>query len=237
MVKLKRVKKLIIPKARGKAFAVKKGQVFRLICIDGSQVADMDVFNLKNAKEAFSSSFTRTVMGTHLTTGHQLLSEAPYFRPMFTIVADTVGLKPSRRGAVSHDLMMGRCNRKIHEWFTGNKRHPNCQDNIARAIKPFGMGPHEVHDPFNVFMRTGINEKGQLFYETPLAKKGDYVDFRAEMDCLVAISACPGKSSGPVPNRLGVEIFDVIKPRGVKQKDLWAHVVTPKTPNLLRYIK
>jgi uncharacterized protein YcgI (DUF1989 family) len=28
----------------------------------------------------------------------------------------------------------------------------------------------------------------------PVAEKGDYVDFRAEMDLLVAISACPTES-------------------------------------------
>ncbi len=236
MVDLKRESKLIIPKARSRAFAVKKGRVFRLMCIDGPQVADMDVFNLHNTREAFSSSLTRSVMGTHLTIGHQLLSEAPHFRPMLTIVADTVGLKPSRRGAISHDLLMGRCNRMIHEWFTGKKNHPNCQDNIARAITPYGMGQHDVHDPLNVFMRTGLYQDGRLFYEPPLAKKGDYVDFRAEMDCLIAISACPGKSSGPVPNRLGVEIFEVVRPRRVKQKDLWAHVKMV-TPKFHRFIK
>lgn len=234
MVEFKLAAKLIIPKARGRAFEVKKGQVFRLTCIDGSQVADMDVFNRKDFKEAFSSSFTRSVMGAHLTTGAQLLSDAPHFRPLMTIVADTVGLKPSRQGAVSHDVMLGRCNRKLHEWFTGNKRHPNCQDNLARAIKPYGMEQHDVHDPFNVFMRTGLGKDGRFFYEDPLAKQGDYVEFRADVDCLVAISACPGKSSGPVPNRLGVEIFDIVRSRGVKESEVWAHIQTPEPPRGMR---
>ena len=89
----------------------------------------------------------------------------------------------------------------------------------------------------NIFMRTGIDKQGKAFYEPPLAKKGDFIDFLAEMDCLVAISACPGKSSGPEPDRLGVEIFDVVKPRGVKQKDLWAHIkkVTPRFERHVNY--
>jgi uncharacterized protein YcgI (DUF1989 family) len=224
MVELISTRTLIIPKASGRAFQVAKGQVFRVQCIDGPQVADMNVFNLRRTREAFSASFTRALMGTHVSTGHQLLSRAPYCRPMLTIVADSVGLKPSPGGAVSHDVMLVCCNRKVHELFTGRKNHPNCQDNLARVIRAHGLGQVDVHDPMNVFARTGIGQDGRIFYEYPAATRGDHMDFLAEMDCLIAISACPGKSSGPVRNRLGVEIFDLGLPRGGSWKAAYAHV-------------
>lgn len=223
-MKLELVRRFNIPKQRGRAFTVRRGQVLRVICRDGPQVADMNVFNLKNPKERFSSSFTRISTRAHLTTGDRLWSAAPFFRPMFTIVGDTVGPKPSRRGAISHDLLFARCNRKFAEWLTGSKGLANCHDNLARAIKSFGLTTHDVHDAFNIFMRTGVNEKDGLFFERPLAKKGDYMDLKAEMDCIVAISACPGKSSGGRHRRLGIEILKVVKPRGRRRQDPSEHI-------------
>ena len=83
----------------------------------------------------------------------------------------------------------------------------NCNDNLAEAIAEFGLGPEHVHDPFNIFMTTGLNDLGKPFYLSSDAKKGDYVELFAEMDCLVAVSACPGGSSGPQSRPLMIEIF------------------------------
>ena len=76
-----------------------------------------------------------------------------------------------------------------------------------------------MHDPFNVFMRTGLDKDGKLFYEAPLSKQGDYIDFRAEVDCLIAISACPSMCSGPDgPKRLAVEIYKSTKRQPARAK-------------------
>jgi uncharacterized protein YcgI (DUF1989 family) len=64
-----------------------------------------------------------------------------------------------------------------------------------------------VHDPFNIFMTTGLNRDGKPFYLPSDAQKGDHVDLLAEMNLLVAISACPGGSSGKQSYALEVEIF------------------------------
>ena len=64
-------------------------------------------------------------------------------------------------------------------------------------MEPFGLDGNYVHDPFNIFMRTGIDENGRTFWEEPFdVKAGDYIDLRALMPCIVAVSACPGRSSG-----------------------------------------
>jgi uncharacterized protein YcgI (DUF1989 family) len=66
----------------------------------------------------------------------------------------------------------------------------------------------DVHDPFNVFMNTGLDENDQLFFVDPDARPGDYVELRAELNCLIAISTCPGRSSGPEPHSVHFEIYD-----------------------------
>jgi len=197
-----------IPGRTGKAFVVAKGQVVRIACHNDSQVGDFDLFNRDNPGEHFSSSKTRVIHGCHLTTGHQLWSHPIYQRPMMTIIADTVPRPERSFGALSHDLLYGMCDEALYVRRLGKRGLPNCRDNLTRAIAEFGLAPELVHDPLNLFMVTGINEDGRLFYLAPEARKGDHVEFYAEMDLIAAISACPGQSSGPSPGGLRVEIFD-----------------------------
>ena len=44
------VEEVTVPPRDGRAWKVKAGQVFRIVCIDGPQVADVNFFNLHNAK-------------------------------------------------------------------------------------------------------------------------------------------------------------------------------------------
>ncbi len=200
------VESFVIPARTGKGFVVERGQILRLVCHEDSQVADLDLFNRDNTKEHFSSSKTRTIHGCHLTTGHQLWSHPIYQRPMMTILADTVNHRPRPDGAVSHDLLYGMCDERLHFRLTGTADMPNCRDNLTGAVAEFGLSPEDVHDPFNVFMVTGINDHDGLFFVAPEAKQGDYMEFHAEMDTICAISACPGTSSGLNPGGLRSEI-------------------------------
>ena len=201
------VQDFVIPKETGRAFEVKKGEILRVTTIEGPQVADLNAFCREDPREMFWSGRTRTFQGTHLTVGHQLWSTPSRMRPMFTIIGDTVEHKPLPKGAASHDLLYSRCNEHYYKILTGEKGRPNCQDNLANAIAEFELTPDYVHDAFNIFMTIGVDEEGRMFFLEPDAKKGDYIELYAEIDCLVAISACPGGSSGPQNRPLGVKVY------------------------------
>jgi uncharacterized protein YcgI (DUF1989 family) len=67
-----------------------------------------------------------------------------------------------------------------------------------------------VPDVFNVFMNVDIIDN-KLVINPPLVKEDDYIDLRAEMECLVALSACPSDLAVTNAGRikpLKVEIFD-----------------------------
>jgi uncharacterized protein YcgI (DUF1989 family) len=204
---MRTVETFLVPKATGKAFRVQKGQLLRISQPEGPQVVDFDAFNAENPKEYLGSSVTRREEGIHVTVGSKLWTCAPWERHMFTIVADTVDHHPCESGARSHDFLMGRCSRvrRRKRWGTDT---PGCQEILAAAIEPFGLTEDYVHDPFNIFMKTGIAKDSKTFWEPSDARKGDYIDLVPEMDCIVAISACPGLSSGTGAFPVGVEIFD-----------------------------
>ena len=201
-------REIIVPARTGKAFAVRRGEVVRIECHQGSQVADLNVFSSDDPAEHFSSSQTRSVHGCHLTTGNRLWSHPIFQRPLMTIIADTVGNARQPGGGAAHDLLFGMCDERLYHRLTGRRGMPNCRDNLTAAVAELGLGAASVHDPFNIFMVTGVNGEDRLFYDPPTAKSGDYVDLHAEIDCLCAVSACPGASSGPSPGGLRLRFFD-----------------------------
>lgn len=63
------------------------------------------------------------------------------------------------------------------------------------ALSRYGIEESKVTIPFNVFMNVRVKENGEIKVEAPLSKSGDYIEFRAEMDLIVAITACSAARS------------------------------------------
>ena len=180
-------------------FKVKTGQFFRINITSGSQVGDLNLFNLKNLNEKFFSGKTRALYGTHLTTKDRLWSCFPYFRPMSTITQDTLDWYGyDADGASVHDVIGTRCDPYTNLLLNKNIYHHCCHSNILNSlIKVSGLKKREaeklVHDVLNVFMCTGFtNNTKQYFMKASPARARDYLEFRAEIDLLGILSACPG---------------------------------------------
>ena len=199
---------IYIPRESGRAFSVRRGQILRVTCVEGAQTADFNAFALDDPAEHFWSGRTRTVQGSHLTVGDRLWGTEPKMRPMFTIIADTVDHRPLPHNAASHDLLYARCSARSWELQTGEKDHANCNSNLTRALAEAGFPPAPVHDAFNIFMTTGVDDDHRLFYREPDAKVGDYVELYAEIDTMVAISACPAGCNGAENKGLGCIVYD-----------------------------
>lgn len=104
------VSELTIPPRDGRAWVVKAGQLWRIVCTEGPQVADMNVWQLQNPKkERFYTSKTRQLHASHLTMGDRLWSCFPYLRPLATITADTISYGIDKDGAGVHDVIGSRC--------------------------------------------------------------------------------------------------------------------------------
>jgi len=48
----------------------------------------------------------------------------------------------------------------------------------------------EYLSSFNIFMNTTIGENGAVTVKTPLSRAGDYIEFQARMDLIIAVTAC-----------------------------------------------
>lgn len=172
----------VIPARRGVAARVAKGQVVTVINTHGSQVVDTWAFCADDIAEFMSMEHSRGAMlKVNPKVGDTLRSNKR--RPMLTLVEDTSG------GV--HDTLIAACDRYRYEQLGHVGYHDNCTDNLKSALAALGLTPPEVPSPLNLFMNIPIDEQGAIAFEAPISKPGSYVSLRAEMDLIVAFSACP----------------------------------------------
>jgi hypothetical protein len=72
----------------------------------------------------------------------------------------------------------------------GLSDHANCQDTLAESIREYGLTPDDVHDSFNLWMATTIDERGRRQFKWNPAPKGDRIDLLAMFDVLAASVIC-----------------------------------------------
>jgi uncharacterized protein len=68
--------------------------------------------------------------------------------------------------------------------------HTNCHDIQAEAQREYGLTPDDVHDSFNLFMCTGVDQDGHAYMTRQTTKAGDHVDLLALMDVLAVPNVC-----------------------------------------------
>ncbi|WP_105131682.1 urea carboxylase-associated family protein [Burkholderia sp. BE12] len=213
-----RIESHVVPIRSGFAWTVPAGHVFRIVTLEGPQVADFNMWNLHNPRERMWASRTRQLQAAHVTTFDRIWSTLPYLRPMVTITDDTLaGYGVDGDGGRVHDLLGTRCDPYVNKLLTGEDFHFHCHSNLVRAVAPYGLTEFDVHDVLNVFQCTGLNDDDKYFMKACPAKPGDYLEFFAEIDLLCAMSTCPGGDlSVPMWGPDARDPIDVCRPLGVE---------------------
>jgi uncharacterized protein len=171
-----------IPARKGKAAFVAKGQRIKVINTHGEQVVDTWAFYRADLTEFMSMEHTRAgILKLLPTTGDAMLSN--HRRPILTFIEDNSG--------GIHDTLMAACDRYRYEGLGFKEYHDNCTDNLAAGLKELGLTPPETPSPLNLFMNIPVSRDNRVSFEPPVSTPGSYVTLRAEMDLVIAFSACP----------------------------------------------
>jgi len=175
-----------IPKQTGAAFTLAKGQKLKVIDPEGKQVSDMVLFNKDDIREKISSGKTLDFEENILITKDNYLWSNRSNR-MMRILEDTNG---------RNDFLLAPCSPETFKIMYGHEGyHPSCFENLYTNLEPFGIAPDEVPTAFNVFMNVQFAADGKLSVLPPLSQAGDYVLFEAQMDLVVALTACSAEDS------------------------------------------
>ena len=209
-----KLKSEVVAKNSGAAFEIKKGQRLR---IAGKSIVDFVAFNLRDLTERFDQARTKTnQVKIFISTGDILYSKRN--NPMLTIVGDTFteGGHDLQKGMGSRKrvemVAQGQSKRVFAEGVDINPKKAEeipdhgCWENLSGAVAPWKISPDDVPSPFNIFQCMRIDPDTGVMYDTMIRPKDEaHVDFRAEMDLLVAASACPESGRGQA---IRVEIYE-----------------------------
>ena len=171
-----------IPARSGRAALVARGQKIKVVNTHGQQVVDTWAFTQRDLREFMSMEHTRATLTKMCPeVGDALYSNRR--RPVLTLLEDT---SPG-----VHDTLIAACDDYRYGLLGCTEYHDNCTDNLAAALYELGLTPPETPSPLNLFMNIPWEEGGRLAFAAPVSKAGDHVLFEANLDVVVAFSACP----------------------------------------------
>jgi uncharacterized protein YcgI (DUF1989 family) len=171
-----------VPARHGRAVQLRAGERIRIVNTHGTQVCDMWAFNSDDLSEYFSIEHTRGEMGrVNPEQGDALLTGRR--RPILRFETDT---SPG-----VHDTLIAACNTERYRKLGADGYHDNCSDNLRQALLAIGMRTREIPQPLNLWMSIPIADNRSVSFQPTVSRAGDYVEFAAEMDCIVVMSSCP----------------------------------------------
>jgi uncharacterized protein YcgI (DUF1989 family) len=199
-------KTVIIAPRSAKAFHLEAGSKIRLINTFGAQVV---------AAWAFVPSKTTEYMSIEQTRIHAHNSR-PQLGTLFYTNFHTPILEMTEDSSPGvHDWYLAACNKQRFEMLGHEGEHASCEDNLYTILKDIGHSVSFVPCPLNLFENVSFLFGNPMAIKEPVAMPGDYVCLKAQIDCLVVLSACPqdiALTNGPdhVPRSVEVEITNSI---------------------------
>jgi urea carboxylase-associated protein 1 len=171
----------IVPARSPWGHVVNKGEVLRLIDLEGQQAVDFLCYDAHDPSDRYNAMNTVKVQGgIYVEKGTILYADSG--NALFTVIADTCG---------RHDTIYGCCSEANNFLRYGVRNPENCYDNFQKALAPFGLGRTAIVGNVNFFMSVPVTPEGKAGVADGVSKPGSHVDLRAERDVLAVLSNCP----------------------------------------------
>jgi uncharacterized protein len=171
----------IVPPRRPWGRVIRKGQILRLVDLEGQQAVDFLCYDADNPADRYSSMNTIKVQG-NVYVGNGTVLYADSGNALFTVIADTLG---------RHDTIYGCCSRANNQLRYGVQTTETCYDNFTAILAQFDLDQRYIVSNVNFFMSVPIDDVGKAGIAAGSPQPGHYVELRAERDVLAVLSNCP----------------------------------------------
>jgi urea carboxylase-associated protein 1 len=165
---------------------VKKGDVLRLIDLEGQQAADFLCYNAADTTDRYNAANT-IKLNNNIYIGKDSVLWSVRARQMMTVIEDSCGSP--------HDTLYGCCSIEVDEVRFDKTNTQGCQSNFEAELGKHGMGSKDMAANINFFMNVPVEIDGSIDIAASESKPGDYVELRAEMDVLAVVSNCPERDN------------------------------------------
>jgi urea carboxylase-associated protein 1 len=173
----------VIPAGAPWSQTLRRGQILRLIDLEGQQAVDALFYAEHDTAERYSAQDTlREQRSAYIGPGTRLLSNEG--RAMATVIADSSG---------RHDTLAGCCSCESNAVRFGEetKYQHACRENFVLELGRYGMGKRDIVPNVNFFMNVPLDSAGDFAVADGISPPGSHVDLLAEMDLLCVFSNCP----------------------------------------------
>jgi uncharacterized protein YcgI (DUF1989 family) len=174
---------LHVPAREGRAARIEAGRHFRVIDLEGGQVADTWAFVAGDPGEFHSAQHTRVHVGRLFPqAGEHFVTNTR--RPILLLEEDaTPGI---------HDMLCAACDPARYAGLGVEGWHASCEENLQNALRAVGFEPPRfAPQPINLFMNTPARADGTIDWLPAPTEAGGSVLMRAELDLVLVVSACP----------------------------------------------
>jgi urea carboxylase-associated protein 2 len=159
---------------------IARGETLRLFNAHGRASVSVVAWNAHDVSERINHSDSVKVQwSASLRKGRVILSDMG--KVVFSIVEDTNG---------AHDALVGGSTAASNARKYGGD-HRNTRDNFILAAGKLGFSRADIPLPVTFFAPIDVDADGRFFWNESRRANNDFVDLRAEMDLLIALSNCP----------------------------------------------
>ncbi len=171
-----------VPARQGRAVRAARGQSLKIINTFGTQVVDFWAFDAKDPGIYLSMEHTRATLSRLTPRAGDILVDNRR-EPMLAFESDT---SPG-----VHDTVIAPCDPARYAKLGCAAGHASCADNLHRALASLDLTSAVCPASFNLWMNIPVLPSGELEWRETVSKPGDSVVFRALVDCIMVMSACP----------------------------------------------
>jgi uncharacterized protein len=171
-----------LPARQGRAVKAARGQSLQIINTFGTQVVDFWAFDAKDVGIYLSMEHTRATLSRLTPRAGDILVDNRR-EPMLAFESDT---SPG-----VHDTVIAACDPARYAKLGCAAGHASCADNLHRALGSLGLTSPVCPASFNLWMNIPVLPSGDLEWRETVSKPGDSLVFRALIDCIMVMSACP----------------------------------------------
>ena len=159
-----------------------RGEAIRLVNTHGNSCVSLQAWNRADTSERLNHADTIKIQwAASLRKGRVVLSDMG--RVLFSVIEETSG------GA--HDAVTGASTAATNQQRYGDQPLRNTRDNFILAAGKLGLDRRDVHPCLSFFAPVGVDTDGRFVWHEDQRHSGDFIDLRAEMDLVIALSNCP----------------------------------------------
>ena len=160
---------------------LRRGEMLRLVDVAGTATPALVAWREADPSERINLADTVKVQWTAaLRRGRIVLSDMG--RVLLSIVEDTSG---------AHDALMGGTAPDAQASAADAPYRRSTRENLIAAAAKLGLERRDIPSCLSFFAPVSVDGAGRFRWEGAKKRPDDFVDLRAEMDLLVAVSNCP----------------------------------------------